>query len=365
MSSINDTAAPTEQALLAAEAKDDATHIDTTPTAPADVQLGEEDKSADIERPSAHTVSEPMPEAQAKPGILRKMSSIFSGSSGNNDGDDHSDYSSDTIYSLPFRPRKSVDFAATQQLACQRILQSSGFDTTHLPPVEPVAATARPKTPFEPKPAVDFAATQSLARKRILESSGYDTTRMQATPDERTRTLKQTRARSARLEKQAREVVYDNGWTETSLALMENWFNLCETAASDHTLAAIAARKKHVWVSLPSIVVGSAATGLAFFSVGDDKTDASYTEATAISVALAVLTSALSVLGGLNSLFSLSTRQSLHTTAASNFQNLARKIQLTLFLPVNLRSKCDLILTDLSAEYFSIVEQSPVIYNGW
>ena len=31
--------APTDQALLAAEAKDDATLVDTTPTAPADVQL--------------------------------------------------------------------------------------------------------------------------------------------------------------------------------------------------------------------------------------------------------------------------------------------------------------------------------------
>lgn len=273
-----------------------------------------------------------------------------------------SDSSEGGVLAPPFKPRPAVDFAATQSLTRQRILQSSGYDTARLQTIElsqeiPVAGPAH-----TPMPKRRCHSAESIDSSSTLSSKRRQRNRPKSS---RRQSLKKSRANTARLEDQARERVYDNGWTETSLGLMENWFNLCEKAAKDHTLAAIAARKKHVRVSLPSIVVGSAATGLAFFSVGDDETDASSTQATSISVALAVLTSALSVLGGLNSLFSLSTRQSLHTTAASSFQNLARKIQLTLFLPVSLRSKCDLILTDVSAEYFSIVEQSPVIYSGW
>lgn len=278
-----------------------------------------------------------------------------------------SDSSEGGVLATPFKPRAAVDFAATQSLTRQRILQSSGYDTARLQTIELAHETPLAK-PSRASPSRAAAPSRRRQPAESIHSSSTESSRRRQrnrTRGSRRQSLKKSRANTARLEDQARETVYDNGWTETSLGLMENWFNMCEKAAKDHTVAAIAARKKHVRVSLPSIVVGSAATGLAFFSVGDDETDTSRTASTSISVALAVLTSALSVLGGLNSLFSLSTRQSLHTTAASNFQNLARKIQLTLFLPVSLRSKCDLILTDVSAEYFSIVEQSPMIYNGW
>lgn len=294
---------------------------------------------------------------------------------------DSSDYG---VLSTPFRPQQGVDLATTQTLACKRILdRPSCADTKRLQleaqrPARTMIQRALGLARAEPKPVrarmprehvpITRAPVRKPRRpKRSSSGSGCsssgttETTKMR----QRNRSRRKSIKKAIKLESQAREKVYENGWTDSSIGLMEKWFEKCEEAAEDHLLAAIAARKKHVCVSLPSIVVGSAATGLAFFSVGDNDTDAGTTEATSISVALAVLTSALSVLGGLNSLFSLSTRQSLHTTAASNFQNLARKIQLTLFLPVNLRSKCDLILTDLSAEFFSIVEQSPVIYNGW
>ncbi|CAM9106540.1 unnamed protein product, partial [Ectocarpus sp. 13 AM-2016] len=164
----------------------------------------------------------------------------------------------------------------------------------------------------------------------------------------------------------AREQLFDSDWSPSSLKLMESWYNKCMKASQSHIEAAIAARKRHVRVALPSIVVGSAATGIAFFSVGDecDETSAGRAEATAISVSLAVLTSALSVLGGFTALFALSERQQAHTTAAANFQNLARKIQLTLFIPAKLRNSCELKLSEASAEYNHIVESSPVVY-GW
>lgn len=349
MSSINDAAAPTDQALLAAEAKDDAALVDTAPTAPADVQLDQVDESSDIERPSAHALSEPMPQHDAKPSILRKLSSIFSGSN-DNTYDNHSDCSSDTIYSLPFRPRLAPDLAATQSLACQRILQSSGYDTTQLPPVEPVAATPRPKTIRARKLCDSPHASETGANRR-----------------RRDRRRSSVAENKINLAEQALEASYEGFWTPSSLGLLESWYNKCIQASKEHLEAAIATRRKHVRVALPSIVVGAGATGLAFFSVGDecDETNAGRVESTAISVSLAVLTSALSVLGGLTALFSLSERESLHTAASSNYQNLARKIQLTLFLPVNLRSNVEVVLTDVSSEYNNIYDTSPLLYEGW
>ena len=337
----------TDQALLAAEAKDDAALA-------ADVQLDQVDESSDIERPRAHALSEPMPDAQVKPNILRKLSSIFSRSSGNNSDDDHSDRSSDTIFSLPFRPRGAPDLAATQQLACQRILQSSGFDTTQLPPVKQVAATPRPKNRHARKqrdsPHASETGATNTANRRF-----------------RDRRRSSVAENKINLAEQALEASYEGFWTPSSLGLLETWYNKCIKASKEHLEAAIATRRKHVRVALPSIVVGAGATGLAFFSVGDecDETSAGRAESTAISVSLAVLTSLLSVLGGLTALFSLSERMSLHTAASSNYQNLARKIQLTLFLPVSLRQHVEITLVDVSSEYNNIYDTSPLLYSGW
>lgn len=341
MSDLGNPNPNTDQVLLAAEAKDGATPLDTTPTGPAEVQL---DDTSDIERPSSHTESDSEPEPRAKPNILRKLSSIFSGSNGNSSDAD--------IYSPPFRPRPAVDFAATQSLACGRILQSEGFDTTQLQPLAPVAAWPRPKN--------------RRARKR-RDSSESSETGAAKTRRARQRRRSSVAENKINLAEQAREQIFEAGWTSSSLGLMESWYNRCVKAALEHQEAGISTRRKHVCVALPSIVVGSAATGLAFFSVGDecDETSAGRTEATAISVSLAVLTSALSVMGGLTALFSLSERESMHTAAASNYQNLARKIQLTLFLPVNLRSNVEVILTDVSSEYNNIYDTSPLLHDGW
>ena len=355
MSSINDAAAPTDQALLAADAKDDAALVDTAPTAPADVQLDQVDESSDIERPSTHTESDPEPEARPKQGILRKLSSIFAGSNDNNNKDDYSD--SDSIYSLPFRPRPAPDLSATQNLTRQRILQSSGLDTTQLQPEAPVASAAWPRQPLAPVAAAAWPGAKSRHARKRCDSPHARRGRRRSSVDEK----------KINLAEQALEASYEGFWTSSSIGLLESWYNKCIQAAKEHLEAAIATRRKHVRVALPSIVVGAGATGLAFFSVGDecDETSSGRAEATAISVSLAVLTSALSVLGGLTALFSLSERESLHTAASSNYQNLARKIQLTLFLPVSLRQHVEVTLVDVSSEYNNIYDTSPLLYEGW
>jgi len=282
---------------------------------PNDVRV---EAKADIERPSStDTESEP-----------EKLKAIF------DDGESDSDYN---VLSPPFRPRPSPDLTATQSMTCQRILQSSGYDTSKMQSIQ------APANPTE-------AASGSMPKMR-----------------QKNRRRSSVEEKKIDLAKQAMEEVYEAGWTSSALGLCETWYNRCIQAAKEHHDAAIVARRKHVRVALPSIVVGACATGLAFFSVGDecDESDAGRTEATAISVSLAVLTSALSVLGGLTALFSLSERIQAHMVAASNYHNLARKIQLTLFIPVNLRNSCEACLIEVSAEYNSIYDQAPLLHDGW
>lgn len=309
-----------------AEPKDDAAP-DTMPAAHADIQLDEVDERPDIERPSSDA----------------KLSSIFSDSSG------QSDYN---VLSPPFRPRPVVDFAATQSLACQRILQSSGYDTTHLQHMETVADTPRPKKKRAP-----------MHRRRC--DSPESTTETPKARQRGRRRSSDTVENKINFSEQVKEVVYANHWTESSLGLVETWFNKCERAAEQHAAAAVAARGMHVKVAFPSIVLGAAATSLAFFSVGDECDESDQIQASAISISLAVLTSAFSVLGGMSSLFALSERMSLHTAAAANFLSLARKIQLVLFLPMDVRNPVEVSLSDISGEYLSLIQNSPIIYNGF
>ena len=205
-----------------------------------------------------------------------------------------------------------------------------------------------------PMPAVSkFALSQTMARTRILDSMG------------RRNSVENKGRKNIDLSKMKAEIVYENYWTESSLGLLEDWMIKSENEAARHTEAAVRSRRMNVRVALPSIVLGAAATGLAFFSVGDDCSSGDDTGPTAVSIALAVLTSAFSVVGGMSSLFSLSERQSQHIAAASGFSNLAKKIQVCIFLPMELRSQCEVVLIDVSSEYTNLISTSPLIYNGY
>lgn len=165
---------------------------------------------------------------------------------------------------------------------------------------------------------------------------------------------------NARLSIFEKEKLYPNMWTESSMNLLESWLVKCEDAAEAHTNAAKGSRTKNRQVAIPSICLGASATALAFFSVGDS-CDVDDNGPGAISISVAVLTSALSVLGGISSLYSFSEKQSKHIAAAGSFTNLARKIQVCIFLPMSLRAQCEVVLTDVSAEFANLVNTSPLL----
>lgn len=157
-----------------------------------------------------------------------------------------------------------------------------------------------------------------------------------------------------------KEKVYPNFWTDSSINLLGDWLAKCEDATDKHTRAAKRAKMKNRQIVVPSIIIGSAATGLAFFSVGN-VCDSDSEEYNATSIAVAILTSMLSVLHGVSSLCSFNERQSDHIAAAANFTNLSRKIQVCVFLPMELRGQCEVVLTDVSGEFTNLVNTSPLV----
>ena len=189
----------------------------------------------------------------------------------------------------------------------------------------------------------DFSATLSRVRERILKKKGDNNFHL------------------SRFD----ETVSENGWSDTSLALLEDWLNKCESAATAHTDAALIARRLNIRVAGPSIVLGAAASALAFFSVGDDCDESDNGTPTPLSISIAVLTSMFSILGGFGSLFGLAERHSEHISAAAGYNNLAKKIQVCLFLPLAAKSEAEVVLTDVSGEFFSLHNTSPLIYNGF
>lgn len=155
------------------------------------------------------------------------------------------------------------------------------------------------------------------------------------------------------------ETVYANSWTNSSLELLEEWLSRCESVTVDHTRAAKQVRLRNRQIAIHSIILGAAASELAFFSTGDpcDDTDSG---PSGVGIGVTVLTSAFSKLGRISNLCDFGERQNEHIGAAGNFTNLS-KIQVCIFLPMELRGPCEVVLTDVSGEFANLVNTSPLL----
>ena len=120
-------------------------------------------------------------------------------------------------------------------------------------------------------------------------------------------------------------------------------------------------RRMNIIFTLPIIFVASITTGLAYFSVGDesDDSESQYN----ISITLAVLTSFLTVLGGISSLLSFTDRHSSHEVAASSYDRLNHLIENTFVLPGDLKKHNEIAFTHISDEYSRLKTTSPQISN--
>lgn len=165
---------------------------------------------------------------------------------------------------------------------------------------------------------------------------------------------------NARLSYFEKEKVYPNEWTDSCLNMLEFWASSCRRSSEAHANAARSCRRKHRMVSIPTIVLATAATSASFFqagtSCGDDNTDADNLKYT-----VACLTSLVAILGGVSALYSFNTKMSDNINASGAFANLARRANIQIFLPLHLKAHAEVTLTDISAEYAQLTNTSPLL----
>ena len=168
----------------------------------------------------------------------------------------------------------------------------------------------------------------------------------------------ETNAQLSRFEK---EKVYANEWTNTTLDLMEVILGECKKAADDHIKAARACRRKHRLLSIPLIIVGTAATALSFLSAGTACSTEDDDDGDGVKYGVALLTSLASIGAGISSLYSFSNKQTEHISAGGAFTNLARRVRIQLYLPNHLRAHAEVCLVDFGAEQSHLVNTSPLV----
>ena len=163
----------------------------------------------------------------------------------------------------------------------------------------------------------------------------------------------------ARLSVFAKEKVYESDWTNTTLNLLEYWVKKFEESAAKHADAARGCRKKFRMISIPTIFIGTVGTALSFFSAGDTCTGEGDDEN--LKYAVAAFTSAVTILGGVSTLYSFSTKMAQNISAAGGYTNLARRSNLQVRLPNHLRGSCEATLVDVSAEFANLTNTSPLL----
>lgn len=165
---------------------------------------------------------------------------------------------------------------------------------------------------------------------------------------------------NARLSNFAREKIFENGWSDTSLDLLESFLAECKKKATMYANAARQSRKKHRMLSIPSLVIASAATATSFFAAGSECSEE--TEASeSLKITVAILTSVTAVLGGVAALYSFDSKTTACIAASGSFDSLAKKAQIQVYLTNNLRGPVEVVINDIAAEFCHLTNTSPLL----
>lgn len=224
-----------------------------------------------------------------------------------------------------------------------------------------MSASEESKTPhlLDVESMEKFDFTNELFRKRhVAEARTDNRIKKEASNESKTDKDGNRFMGSARLSRFSREVEYEGSWTEQTLDL-ETWVSACKKSAAAHTAAAKISRKKYRMISIPTIIVGSAATALSF--AAGDSCDPDGEEDNSLKYTVALLTSVVTILSGVNNLYNFSSKTHAHIVASGSFSNLARRGELATWLPNGRRGDCEVVLTDISAEYASLTTSSPLL----
>lgn len=165
---------------------------------------------------------------------------------------------------------------------------------------------------------------------------------------------------NARLSYFEKEQVYTNEWTNSTMDLLEELYLQCKKSSEAHAAAARACRKKHRMLSIPTVLVATAATSASFFQAGSS-CDADTDDSDNLKYTVACLTSLVSILGGIAALYNFNSKMNDNINAAGSYANLARRAKIQIFLPNHLRAQAEVVLTDISAEHAYLTQNSPLL----
>lgn len=165
---------------------------------------------------------------------------------------------------------------------------------------------------------------------------------------------------NARLSVFDREKVFPSDWTEGSLDLLESWYAACKKSSASHAQAARDCRTKHRLITIPTIVLSTVATSLSFFSAGNS-CDTGDDDANGLLYGVAELASSVSIMGGISALYNFSSKMQENINASGNFQNLARRAQIQIYLPMQLRAHSELTLESVALEFAHLTTNSPLL----
>ncbi|CAM9156643.1 unnamed protein product [Ectocarpus sp. 12 AP-2014] len=167
---------------------------------------------------------------------------------------------------------------------------------------------------------------------------------------------------NARLSQFENEKIYENDWQNSVLDLMEDMLRECTESSDAHAAAARKCRAKHRVLTIPAILVATAATSASFFAAGGNPCgDGEDDKDPSLKYVVASLTALVAIMSGVGSLYNFKAKMEKHISASGAFANLARRAKIIIFLPLKLKPNCEVALTDISAEQAHLTSSSPLL----
>ena len=167
-------------------------------------------------------------------------------------------------------------------------------------------------------------------------------------------------ATNARLSNFEKEKIFANGWSNTSLDLLESLYHECKKKTVAYAEAARQSRYKHRLLSIPTFIVASAATATSFFAAGTECGE-DQDDSMGLKVTVAMLTTITAVLGSIAALYSFDSKTTACIAASGSFDSLAKKTQIQIYLTNELRGPVEVVINDVSAEYCHLTNTSPLL----
>ena len=144
----------------------------------------------------------------------------------------------------------------------------------------------------------------------------------------------------------------------SSYSLLESWLKKCSLRSRAHSAASIKCGILYYTISLPTIILGGAATGLAFWATSDENGTSHR-----VRVMVAGLSATATMFASLTGLFRFNESGYQHKMAAGLYSQLCRKIEVNVFSPSPMTSinGLQVLLAEISVQFSNTIAFSPQI----